>query len=178
MSTPTYWLAIPGSTEPPTGPLTLSDLQARVRSGVIPSDTVVCEVGQADWVQLADVLPKPSTVAVLPPAAPVAPSVPRSGSQRASIESHYRNLASVGTGTATYGQFIQGLGWLFGVSGIVALFFLEGFWKLAVTIPMLLGVLVHIAGTMIAALGEAMNALKDIAVNSRISADRVEQDLV
>lgn len=172
----TYWIAIPGSTEPPSGPLSLDDILGRVGSGEIPNDATVCEVGQADWVELAVVLPRPRAKPTPILAAPVSIRAVRLAYQRSEIETHYHNLASVGAGTVTYGQLIQGLGWLFGIGGVFAIFALEGFSKLAGAVPVFLGVFVHIAGTMIAAAGEAMNALKDIAVNTRLIADQAGQD--
>ena len=171
-----YMVSIPGSTEPPFGPLGLDEILARVGAGSIPRVATVCKVGDADWMPVERLLPRPAPV--VPLAASKAPMVP---SRRAYIEGRYANLASVGAGVAAYGGLIKGLGIVLIVGGVLATFFAfsgENHESVAfIAVPAaFFGVLVHVAGTIVAAMGEGMNALKDIAVNTGVVADLEEHE--
>lgn len=54
----TYWIAIPGSNEPPMGPLGLEEIATKVRAGSIPKDATASEVGLADWTSVEKIVPK------------------------------------------------------------------------------------------------------------------------
>ncbi len=168
----TYWIAIPGSNEPPMGPLGLDEIATKVRAGSIPREATACEVGLADWIPVEKIVPK-------------RPREPRKKkarveeevvSDRSAIESEYGNLATVSDSTVSYGTVIKGLAFAVMLSGGLVVFALEGMWKSLGILPFVLGVVMHVMGTMVAAAGEAMRALKDIAVNTRILADAAERD--
>lgn len=55
-SGPTYWIAIPGSQEPPVGPLDLGRLLVGLREGSIPPNATTCAVGEASWVPVTEVV--------------------------------------------------------------------------------------------------------------------------
>jgi hypothetical protein len=55
-----FWVALPGSTEQPLGPLDLKEVGARLNAGTLPKTATACEVGGTEWVPVQDILPKPA----------------------------------------------------------------------------------------------------------------------
>jgi hypothetical protein len=83
----------------------------------------------------------------------------------------YPNLISAGEMQAAYGRFVKGIGIAIGVIGAIAGLIAADkggiggafvVWGLALPIALI----IHVIGTFVAAAGEAMQALADIATNS------------
>jgi hypothetical protein len=47
---------VPGSAAPPEGPFDQADVEARIRSGALPANVMVCPVGGEQWVPLASLM--------------------------------------------------------------------------------------------------------------------------
>jgi len=155
-----FWVSTPGSEEPPAGPFSKAD----VLVGRYPETATVCRVGESTW--------QPIRTLVTPSAGPTNPAetVPSKHTPEAS----YTNLTAAGTGTVGYGTGLKGLGWLVGVVGIFVVIgkVADGAMFAAAGGTLILaGIGFHIVGTLVAAVGEAMLALRDVAVNTRLSAD-------
>jgi hypothetical protein len=82
----------------------------------------------------------------------------------------YENLTAAGTGLKGYGTALKALGFAVGVGGVVVLFILSersfGMGVVAFAGGGVAGIMLHWAGTLVAAFGEAMFALRDIARNT------------
>lgn len=46
---PTYWISVPGSADPPLGPLGVDEITTGVRAGQIPKTATACEIGKSTW---------------------------------------------------------------------------------------------------------------------------------
>ena len=86
------------------------------------------------------------------------------------MSKRYPNLVSVGAMQASYGNFVKAIGILVGITGVIAALVISrnslelAFVVLVVALLLALGI--HALGTFLAAIGEAMLALADIATNS------------
>lgn len=186
-----YWLSTPGSKEPPRGPMPLDTVVASWNSGGLHADTTMCKVGDATWLSVARVLGPPKAPEVQPAmlAGPVVSPVSSpfgsgplgaTGSSylRSLTEARYRNLAGVGDGLSTWGGILKVLGFVIfgaGVLGIVVGLGTTG-WIVGVgAFGLLVGIIVAVLGMLVAAVGEALLAIRDIAVNTRIVADLTEK---
>lgn len=134
----------------------------------------MCKVGDATWLSVAEVLgpPKPAEAQHSAPlASPV--SLLAAIRIRAETEARYKNLAGVGAALTTWGGILKVLAVVIFGAGVLGVIF--GFgepWIAGVGVMgVLAGVIVAVLGMLIAAVGEALLALKDIAVNTRITAD-------
>lgn len=198
MSTPTtYWVAIPGSTKPSL--LDLNIIVARVSAGSIPNDASVCKVGDADWVPVESILPKPvaevvtdtadAPAKILTDARDAAILALRAERAKAAALNkgdiwavqpsatsgdplkRYANLLDVSGSLRAYGALLKVLGWVVAslglLGGFVAADKLGGAGALIVVLfTFVTGVILHVAGTFIAAMGESLLALADIATNT------------
>lgn len=186
-----YWLSTPGSKDPPRGPMPLDAVRASWNSGGLHPNTTMCKVGDATWLSVSKVLGPPNAPEMQPavPAGPLdslvsspfgsGPSAaPRVSHLRSLTEARYKNLAGVGDGLSTWGGILKVLGFVIfgaGVLGIVVGLGTTG-WIVGVgALGLLVGIIVAVLGMLVAAVGEALLAIRDIAVNTRIVADFTEK---
>ena len=84
-STTQYWIAKPGSTDPPIGPLDLLDIIERVNVGAIPRDASACRIGSSSWFTLSQLLP--------PVAQPIPSSAPSARLPESSVADPFGAIA-------------------------------------------------------------------------------------
>lgn len=178
MSTPpNYWISDPGRSEQLAGPLSLEEIKRGVAAGAISPDAKVCAVGASEWSSVPSVV---SRNANTPPALTPAFAAGQTGVflSRTDVEGHYVNLAAVGAHLRFVGTMFKLVGVVAAVSGGIATpvyakqYGAGVFWAILACV---FGVFLFSVGIVIAAAGEALSALKDIAVNTRITADRAER---
>lgn len=171
-----YWISTPGSTKPPSGPLSLDQLIAGVGTGSIPKSATACIVGETSWVPVTSLLPPPPAASgIVHPREDAPPDAKRSSASRSALEDRYKNLRAVSRTLEGYAMVLKGLGltvlvvsvisWIGGLSkgdhSSTGLAFLG----LAAALGL------HAFGTVIGAISEAMLAQIDIAVSTWISAE-------
>jgi hypothetical protein len=76
-----YWLGVPGSADPPIGPLSPDVIAEGLRTGRVSPDAIVCRVDGAEWVSVMTVIPASATNAdqqymVFVPGSPAPPTGP------------------------------------------------------------------------------------------------------
>lgn len=175
-----YFIAIPGSTDPPKGPLAIGDIEQQYRAGTIPKDAVLCKVGEATWVEAGALFPERA----VPPVAVVERQRElRSSKGPDRFEAgvaRYSKLTEAASGLRTTGTVIEVLGVLVFVGTLLAAGtlgtglterVLAG--QLAAS-SVLFGVPIYALGMIIGACGEALLALRDIAINTRVTAEAAE----
>lgn len=166
-----YWLSTPGSKDPPRGPMDISTVQASWNTGNLDPGTTMCKVGDATWVTIQSVFGDPKKQAP-----PLLEPLPAPGSfLRAALEARYSNLASVASSLSLYGGILKVLAFLLIGGGVlgVAVGVTSGAWIAAVSILVfIIGIGIWALGLLIAALGEGLLALKDIAVSTRLTSEK------
>lgn len=159
-----YWLLPPGSTEPPKGPFSIEELRLKLDAGTAQRESTVCEVNDSVWRPIAVLQAPPKPSAASPSPAPPSPAKPRS------IQGRYTNLEQVARSLQTQGTILKSVGALLlglaAVGLVVMLMGERGFWTLSVVAGTVLGASSYVSGVLIAAIGEALLALRDIAQNS------------
>ena len=87
------------------------------------------------------------------------------------MSDRYDNLISVSSGLQTQGGVLKIIGMITAGSGCMGGFFMResfGMALVAVVAGIVFGVGFYVAGTFVAAAGEALLALSDIAVNTKV----------
>lgn len=170
----TFWVAVPGSNEPPAGPLTRADVLAARRAGRYPNDASVCRTDQTDWKPITTLDPKPKKKRKTRDTSEVQVAEEM---DREAIESEYDNLSTVSTATSGAGTLLKALAALVVILGFVGAVNVGG--SFGSTAGAVVGVSAFAValglyglGVLLGALGEAMLALRDVAVNTRLVADR------
>jgi hypothetical protein len=175
-----YFVAIPGSADPPRGPLAISDIESQYRTGVLSKGASICKVGDSTWIDLSSVFPAE------PPPAPPRRELPHESARGGSISEkladgarRYAKLTKVADGLRGTGSAFEFLGVAVFVGGIAAAFFALSKESVIAAVPLgvgavLFGPALYSLGTLIAAAGEALLALRDIAINTRVTAEAVE----
>lgn len=172
------------------GPLTLDDIHVAVAKATLSQDAKARLVGTNNWLMVREILSRPTfasaaTKPVEEPAVPALPAppatliaamaelsaTPRRRASVAPTPTRYANLHSVSESLRSYGTFLKFLGVLAGVGGVIGGYMASG--KLGVlalglvmAIGIVAGVALHATGTFIAAMGEGLLALADIATNT------------
>lgn len=166
-----YWVLPPDSADPPKEPKRLADLTAAWRAGTLDPRSTVCRVGDSTWLAIEAVLgPQRPPI----PVVEAALAVPLPNRQE--IAARYQNLTGVATGLGTYGDLLKLLGLMLGIcavaGGLFAMTFNSGFIAAAVLVlGLAFGIGFFTLGMAIAAVGEGLHAVRDTAVNTRMSAD-------
>jgi hypothetical protein len=154
------------------GPVTLDQVQRGVESGKIPRDAQGRKVGSVEWVPVALLLARPSEVAASPSLRPIAvraPDVPVGGGGR----DRYKNLLAVSESLRTYGGLLKVLAGVVVVGSLLAGWSAGGAWVAALFIGGVgFGLVLYATGLLIAAMGEGLLALADIATNTTPSGHR------
>lgn len=92
----------------------------------------------------------------------------------------YDNLIAVGGGLRGYGAVLKAMGGFAFFGGILFAFILglggNGGGALAAGAVAFLGVVLYTTGMLVAAMGEALKALADIAINTAITAARAKAE--
>lgn len=160
-----YFVSTPGSDDPPKGPLTREDIEREVASGTIPGTAVVCKVGEATWEPITTLAPSQAPVAPTPPAS-AAPATSASPTEA----ERYKNLVSVSKSLSSAGNILQIVAVvvvLGALNGALIAYSSSPTLALALAAGASLGVPMYALGVITAACGEALLALRDIAVNTR-----------
>ena len=165
-----YWVLAPDSADPPKKPRRLADLTAAWHAGTLDPRSTICRVGDSTWQPIEVVLGQRQ-----PPTPPVEVPLVAPLPNRAEIASRYENLTSVATGLGTYGDILKLLGIILGIGAVVGgggMLSSNGFIAATVfVLGFICGVAFITLGTVIAAVGEGLHAVRDTAVNTRMSAD-------
>jgi hypothetical protein len=140
------------------GPVSLDQVRRGVAAGVIPKDAQVRRLGAVLWQPVLDVLQ------LHPPPPLPAPEI-ATGAVEAS---RYKNLHAVSGMLRSYGEALKLIAWLLGGLGLLGALFADGALAkiMALTAGLLVGLSLHVTGTFIAAMGEGLLALADIALNT------------
>ncbi len=149
------------------GPVSLDQIRRGLEAGSIPRDAQGREVGSSEWVPVECLL-APRADVPLGSAAPTTAAQTAEAPLRKGVD-RYKNLLAVSESLRTYGGLLKVFGWIVGgVAILVALvFYSEGGMKLVAALTgLLFAVALHVAGTFIAAAGEGLLALADIATNT------------
>lgn len=164
-----YWLSTPGSKEPPKGPLSLQEITEAWQAGTIEPVSIICKVGESNWVNPESVLgprvPRART-GELPQVFPLP--------DRRSIEGKYSDLARVASSLEFYGTALKVLVVIIGIASLAAVIYLIQSLPsalIALFVGVVSGVWFYAMGILIAGAGNALLAVRDMAVNTRVSAD-------
>jgi hypothetical protein len=146
------------------GPVSLEQMRQGVTAGMIPRDAQARPMGSASWRSVQEVLgiaPPPL------PAAPLAPA-PAAPTTATPIGDRNSNLLSASRMLCRYGDALKLVGIAIAAVGVLGAVFADGLaWKLmSLAIAFLAGLTMHVTGTFIAATGEGLLALADIAENT------------
>jgi hypothetical protein len=193
MTADRYWVSLPGSKLPPRGPMDLEAIRTSWNAGQLDPASTICKVGDTTWGSVDSVLGPPRPEPAAPPAwsAPAASAAPIPAGPtaptpaRSVIEAQYMNLARVAKGLIFYSRILKLIGYVVVAGSVVASFV---FWiytlvseqgrsmsEVAVAVGLYgvsYGVSFIILAIIAAGTGEALFALRDIAVNTRIAADK------
>ncbi len=157
-----YFLSVPGSDDPPKGPYTPDEIERELLAGSAPNTALVCKVGGTTWSPVATVV-----LARRPLPVPAAETV----AVGTTLEPRrYKNLESVAGSLSGVGRMLQVLSVVLLVGGVLgALYAYSGSPLLAFSLvgTTILALPVYAIGVLIAAGGEALLALRDIAVHTR-----------
>ena len=165
-----YWVSIPGSTEPPAGPLTRADVLAAWRDGLYPDDTSICRSDQAEWCPISSLGQKPGRKSK---ARQIDDEPEAEEGDRESVEDDYSNLTAVSSGTSSAGSMLKVLAGIVALVGVAGGGKLGSTWGAALAVAgLIVAVLLYGTGVLLGALGESMLALKDVAVSTRLVAER------
>ncbi len=148
------------------GPVTLDQLRRGFETGKVPPDSHCRAVGATTWMTVSSVV---SEVKAEPGPVASAPSGATSASATAPPK-RYTNLLDVSGSLRAYGGFLKVLGWLVGVVGVLggltAMEKVGGYALVIAVLGIVGGITLHATGTVIAAIGESLLALADIATNT------------
>jgi len=149
------------------GPFPVSTIRKMVVDGKLASDASVCLEDGEDWVSLDEMSDQPverkpkKLIASEKHGAP-GPGAAESGAAR------YKNLHTVSGSLRAYGGIVKGVGIVLGIAGVGGGFTIHqtAIGLVVIGAGIFLGVFLHATGTVIAAMGEGLLALADIATNT------------
>ena len=148
------------------GPLWADRIRRDIEAGKISANAEGRPLGELTWVPLNRlVTPRP-----------LAPKI-----EHTATETPYKNLTAVSKSVITYGEALKIISIVVVVGGGIAIvgafanpdknLITEAIGVIGL-FALFFGAILYSAGMMIAAMGEAMHALRDIAMNTRAVADR------
>lgn len=170
-----YWLSIPGSKDPPRGPMDLVAIRSSWNAGSLDAASTMCKVGDSTWVRVDSVFgvptaPMPSPGAGAPAidtvVVPAAATVGERREARGDLAARRAALTNGAKSLETNATVFQVLAVVMLVAGVVAMNIPQDSlifpkWQVVMGIAAAAAPFAFATGLVLRALGEILLALRD-----------------
>lgn len=168
-----YWLSIPGSKDPPRGPMDLGAVRTSWNAGSLDAASTMCKVGDSTWVRVDSVLgvrpvpaPSPGAGGPATPAMPAAATVGERRDAPVDLAARRTTLTNGAKSLETNATVFQVLAVVMLVAGVIvmnipqdSLIFPK--WQVVMGIVAAAAPFAFATGLVLRALGDILLALRD-----------------